>query len=71
MPKNYGLTFCREIIRILTNQENEMINETGVGYDLFSQEYRTLTKYSKYLEQWKYEKENGLEPSYDPEEHGH
>ena len=70
MSKNYGIGFCREVVRRLETAEDKMIEETGYGYDYFGREIQTIREYKRLLKKFKREKELGLPPSYDPHIHG-
>ena len=70
MATNYGIRFCKEGIKHLEEKENEMFDSVGHGFDRFSHDFLQLLKFKELLEQFQYEKNNGLEPSYNPEKHG-
>lgn len=68
--KNYGITFCKKVLRSLAKEEDKLFAERGSGFDLFGQELQTEIKYKKLLKAFTKEKKDGREPSYDPGEHG-
>lgn len=70
MAVNYGITWCKQVLKNLDDIENNMIEEKGRGFDYFGQELVTQKKYRRLLKQFTREKELGLPPSYRPEIHG-
>ncbi|ENP0825577.1 hypothetical protein ACCI36_002729 [Vibrio parahaemolyticus] len=70
MARNYGIGFCRKVLRDLEKIEDQMFEEKGHGFDRFGQEFATELKYKRLLKEFEREKELGLEPSYNPEIHG-
>ncbi|WP_256384381.1 hypothetical protein [Photobacterium toruni] len=70
MARNYGIGFCKKVLRDLEKIEDQMFEEKGHGFDRFGQEFATELKYKRLLKQFEREKELGLEPSYNPEIHG-
>lgn len=70
MSKNYGITYCKQVLARLREIEDEMLEKDGYGFDKFSQEFITERKYSRLLKQFEKEKELGLSPTYRPQIHG-
>lgn len=70
MAVNYGITFCKAVLRNLKQLEDKMLEDKGHGFDYFSQELATEKKYRRLLKKFEREKDLGLKPSYDPEIHG-
>jgi len=67
---NYGITYCKKVIADLERIEQQMFDELDHGFDLYSDEWRHLCNYRRYLKQFQREKELGLPPSYRPDFHG-
>lgn len=67
---NYGVGFCKRMIKILEDKENNLFAISGYGFDKFSREYIALSIWKARLKQFTYEKDNGLSPSYNPTIHG-
>ncbi|MGR5367002.1 hypothetical protein [Photobacterium damselae] len=70
MARNYGIGFCKKVLRDLEKIEDQMFEEKGHGFDRFGQEFATELKYRRLLKRFEREKELGLKPSYNPEIHG-
>ena len=70
MTTNYGIGFCKKVIKTLENKEDEMFNKLGHGFNLISQDYLTLLKHKRLLEKFQNERDFDLIPSYDPDHHG-
>lgn len=66
----YGIDYCKKVINGLEEAEEKMFEEKGHGFDIFSQEFLTLKRYTRYLKRFEKEKDMGLKPTYDPEYHG-
>lgn len=70
MPANYGITFCKTVLKRLREIEDEMFEKQNCGFVMGSQEYHTEIRMKRYLKRFQKEKELGLTPSYNPEIHG-
>jgi len=70
MAKDYGIGFCKKVLRHLEEAEEKLFEELGHGFDYFSQEYTSELTHKRLLRKFEQEKELGLEPSYNPDIHG-
>ncbi|MCY9873012.1 hypothetical protein [Vibrio barjaei] len=70
MAVNYGIGFCKKVLKDLQEVEDKMFEEKGHGFDMFGQEFATEQKYKRLLKRFEHEKAKGLPPSYNPEIHG-
>ncbi|MCY9861503.1 hypothetical protein OTK49_03100 [Vibrio coralliirubri] len=70
MAKNYGISWCNQVLKRLDEIEEQMFKEKGHGFDIFGEELVTQKKYRRLLRKFTEEKELGLPPSYRPIIHG-
>lgn len=70
MVKNYGIGFCRKVLKDLQVLEDKMFDEKGFGFEKWSEAYRTEMEYKALLKKFLKEREECKEPSYDPSYHG-
>ena len=64
------LITTKKVINGLEEIEEKMFEEKGHGFDIFSQKFLTLKRYTRYLKRFEKEKGMVLKPTYDPEYHG-
>jgi hypothetical protein len=70
MAINYGIGYCKTVIKNLEALEDDLFEKTGYGFDKFSHENMNLIEYRRLLSKFTEEKMRGLTPSYDPAIHG-
>ncbi|MBE4205034.1 hypothetical protein HJ090_24020 [Vibrio parahaemolyticus] len=70
MAVNYGITYCKKVLKDLRDFEDKMFEEKGHGFVQFGEQHNTELKYKRLLKQFERERELDLKPTYDPDIHG-
>lgn len=67
---NYGIKYCKKMLRLLEEKEEMLFETTGYGFTYPSLDYMALIRLRGWLKKFEEEKNNNLPPSYNPNIHG-
>jgi hypothetical protein len=70
MAKNYGISFCKQVLSNLEKKEDELFEKHGYGFDKWGEDYKSELEHKRLLKKFEQEKNLGAKPSYDPIMHG-